>query len=146
MKNTSKKKENINNNNKNNNLIIEYEKNISSETEISLNEPKEKKNKNSIQIFNKLYQPISGGSSIISNQIKNEILSETLNCSRTIFDITKRNREVEKLSNQMMMYNNPRLKINDLSRPLYNELNNILINAKKKFQNKVKSQISNFHK
>ena len=46
----------------------------------------------------------------------------------------------------MMMYNNPRLKINDLSRPLYNELNNILINAKKKYQNKVKSQISNFHK
>ena len=78
----------------------------------------------------------------------NDINSDTLQISKSIFEISKKKNEEEIISNQMLIYNNPNLKVNKLSSTLYNDLNSLIINTKRmnkiiKKDKKKKNQKSN---
>ena len=115
----------------------EYEKDESSiDTEITQKEKKIKiKKETSIgkSITNRLYKPFLEKTLFIRklNKNMNDIKAETLKFSRTIFAITKKKNEEKIISNQMMIYNNPNLKVHDLSSFLYRDLNSLIINTKK---------------
>ena len=115
----------------------EYEKDESSfDTEMTQKEKKIKiKKVSSIgkTITNRLYRPFLEKTFYIRklNRNMNDIKAQTLKFSRTIFAISKKKNEEKIISNQMMIYNNPNLKANNLSSYLYNDLNSLIINTKK---------------
>ena len=84
-------------------------------------------------ITNRLYRPFLEKTFYIRklNRNMNDIKAQTLKFSWTIFAISKKKNEEKIISNQMMIYNNPNLKANNLSSYLYNDLNSLIINTKK---------------
>lgn len=52
----------------------------------------------------------------------NEIKDETLNFFKTLFVISKKKKEEKIISDQMLIYNNPNLNVNDLSSNIYNDI------------------------
>ena len=117
--------------------LDEYEKDESNfETEITQKEKKiiiKKASSIGKLIANRLYKPFLEKTLFIRklNKNMNDIKAETLKFSRTIFAISKKKNEEKTISNQMMIYNNPNLKANNLSSYLYNDLNSLIINTKK---------------
>ena len=130
---------NNNNNTSENNSIKsgEYERDDSSiDTEMTRKEKKVKIKKVSSvgkKIANRLYRPFLEKTYFIRklNKNMNDIKEETLKSSRTIFALEKKKNEEKIMSDQMMIYNNPNLIINNLSQPIYNDLNSLIINNKK---------------
>ena len=140
--------------NLNSSISNEYEKDESSiDTQITQNVKRIKKNKIESaekKTSNKLYDSFINKTCYIRNLHKdmNDINSDTLQISKSIFEISKKKNEEEIISNQMLIYNNPNLKVNELSSTLYNDLNSLIINTKRmnkiiKKDKKKKNQKSN---
>ena len=115
----------------------EYENSDSSmDTEINVEEKKKITKKlysTGTKITNRLYTPFLEKTFFIRklNKNMNDIKAETLKDSRTNFALAKKMREEKIISSQMLIYNNPNININNLSLPIYKELNSLIIRAKK---------------
>ena len=85
------------------------------------------------KIADRLYKPFIEKTYFIRKlkQNMNEIKDETLKFSKTLFAISKKKKEEKIISDQMLIYNNPNLNVNDLSSNIYNDLNSLIIKTKR---------------
>ena len=117
--------------------LDEYERDDSSiDTEMTQKEKKIKVKKvDSVgkKIADRLYKPFIEKTYFIRKlkQNMNEIKDETLKFSKTLFAISKKKKEEKIISDQMLIYNNPNLNVNDLSSNIYNDLNSLIIKTKR---------------
>ena len=118
----------------NNSLWVE-DKETSSDTESIKKEKKIFKRKiNFIErnIINNLYRPSFEKSDYLrklNSNMKN-IKNMTLNYCKFNFIMNKKRNEIDMMGNQMLLYNNPKLHPDEISSPVYNNINKIMINKK----------------
>lgn len=117
-----------------NSLWVE-DKETSSDTETVKKEEKIFKRKiNFIErnIVNNLYRPTFEKSDYLrklNSNMKN-IKNMTLNYSKFNFIMNKKRNEIDLIGHQMLLYNNPQLHPDELSSPIYNNINSLMINRK----------------
>ena len=83
-------------------------------------------------IMNNLYKPTFEKSDYLrklNTNMKN-IKNMTLNYSKFNFIIKQKKNEIDLMGNQMLLYNNPNIHPDELSNPIYNNINNIMINRR----------------
>ena len=108
------------------------DKDTSIETKSVKNEEKLFKNKfNHIEknIMNHLYKPSFEKTTYLRKlnlEMKN-IKSLTLNNSKYNFVMNQKKNEIHSMSQQMLIYNNPGIHPNELSNPMYNNINSMMI-------------------
>ena len=66
--------------------------------------------------------------------------------SKNAFSLKKREKEINELSNQLVIYNNPLLNINNISSPTYNSIINFLFSNNKKSKKIAKKKFSKSRK
>ena len=117
-----------------NSLWVE-DKETSSDTETIKKEEKIFKRKiNFIErnIVNNLYRPTFEKSDYLrklNSNMKN-IKNMTLNYSKFNFIMNKKRNEIDLMGHQMLLYNNPKLHPDELSNPVYNNINGLMIHRK----------------
>ena len=146
-------KEKINDSNKE--LVEDKETSLESES-IKNEEVLFKRKINLIEqkIIDKLYKPFFDKSNYlrkISSNMKN-INNMSLNYSKLNFIMNKKRNEIDLARQQMLLYNNPRLDVDELSTPIYNNINKLMIekrinNMKKNNEKRFRSTFNNgYHK
>ena len=117
-----------------NSALVE-DKETSFETESIKKEEKIFKRKiNNIErnIVKNLYKPTFEKSNYLrklNSNMKN-IKNMTLNYSKFNFIMKQKKNEIDLIGNQMLLYNNPNLHPDELSNPIYNNINNLMINKR----------------
>ena len=94
---------------------------------------KKKFNKKETNIMNHLYNPSFEKTNYLRRlnlEMKN-IKNLTLNNSKFNFIMNQKRNEIDLMSNQMQIYNNPGIHPNDLSIPMYNNINNLIIQKRR---------------
>ena len=95
-------------------------------------------------IMNHLYKPSFDKTTYLRKlnlEMKN-IKNLTFNNSKYNFFMVQKKNEIDLMSKQMLIYNNPRIHPNELSDPMYNNINNMMIQKRKfvsKFGKRLKS-------
>ena len=116
------------------------DKDTSIETKSVKNEEKLFKNKfNHIEnnIMNHLYKPSFEKTTYLRKlnlEMKN-IKSLTLNNSKYNFVMNQKKNEIHSMSQQMLIYNNPGIHPNELSNPMYNNINSMMIQKRQSKSN-----------
>lgn len=93
---------------------------------------KRKINKIERQIVNNLYKPTLDKNNYLrelNNNIKN-IKNMTLNSSKINFIMKQKKNEIDLMGEQMLLYNNPKLHPDELSKPIYSKINKLMINKR----------------
>ncbi len=100
------------------------------------------------KIIKKLYDPFLNKtfySRVLNLNLKNINLMSSYN-SKNAFSLKKREKEINELSNQLVIYNNPLLNINNISSPTYNSIINFLFSNNKKSKKIAKKKFSKSRK
>ena len=118
-----------------NSLWVE-DKETSSDTETTKKEEKifnRKINFIERNIVNNLYRPTFEKSDYLRKLNRNmkNIKNMTLNYSKFNFVMNKKRNEIDLMGHQMLLYNNPKLHPDELSSPVYNNINSLMIHRKK---------------
>jgi hypothetical protein len=125
-----------NKNSKNNNSALVEDRDTSLESESIQKEEKLIKRKiNYIEkdVLNHLYKPTFEKSDYLRKLNRNMkmIKNMTFNYSRYNFIMKQKKKEINLIGQQMLIFNNPKLHVNELSKILYNDINNIMMNKRK---------------
>ncbi len=116
--------------------LIEDNEN-SSESEIIPKEEKLFKRKINYfeqNVMNHLYKPSFEKSDYLRKLNSNMkiIKNMTFNHSKFNFIMGKKRNDIDLMGKQMLLYNNPKLHADELSKILYNDINNIILNSRRK--------------
>ena len=111
-----------------------------SDTDTETTQPEIRIKKNNInnsidkKIIKKLYAPYLNKtfySRELNSNLKNIKIMSSYN-SKNAFSFKKREKEINELSNKLVIYNNPLININNISTPTYNSIIEFLFSNKKK--------------
>ena len=113
-----------NNNNYNNSLEEEQSENDTETTQPDIKINKKKSNSIDEKIVKKLYQPFLEKSFYareLNSNLKN-IKNLTMFHNKKNYSFIKKQKEINELSQQLFIYNNPLINVNEISSPNYNSI------------------------
>ena len=105
--------------------------------------PKNINNSIDAKIIKNLYDPFLNKTFYardLNSNLKKIKLMSSYN-SKNVFSLKKREKEINELSNQIVIYNNPLLNVNNLSNPTYNYIIGFLFSNNKKNKKIIKKKI-----
>ena len=93
-------------------------------------------------IMNHLYKPSFEKTTYLRrlNMEMKNIKNLTFNNSKYNFYMNQKKNEIDLMSKQMLLYNNPGIHPNDLSNPMYNNINSMMV-QRRRFNGKVGKRV-----